>query len=73
LKPPVQSLQYLLSDWGYGHANAAAMGSIDPKVVAEKGYDNVEKFVDKTLFQAPVPSELKLKMIAEFEKIKAGY
>ncbi|MEQ1952174.1 extracellular solute-binding protein [Mesorhizobium yinganensis] len=65
--------QFLLSDWGYGHANAKAMEAIDPKVLAEKGYDNVEKFVDKTLFQSPVPSELKQKMIAEFEKIKAGY
>ncbi|MDQ6432764.1 extracellular solute-binding protein [Mesorhizobium sp. LHD-90] len=65
--------QFLLSDWGYGHANAKAMEAIDPKVLAEKGYDNVEKFVDKTLFQSPVPAELKQKMIAEFEKIKAGY
>ena len=42
-------------------------------MLQEKGYDDVEKFVDKTLFQSPVPAELKLKMIAEFEKIKAGY
>ena len=42
-------------------------------MLAEKGYADVEKFVDKTLFQSPVPSELKQKMIAEFEKIKAGY
>ncbi|WP_442581933.1 extracellular solute-binding protein [Mesorhizobium sp. ASY16-5R] len=69
--PPVA--QFLLSDWGYGHANSKAMEAIDPKILAEKGYDNVEKFVDKTLFQSPVPAELKQKMIAEFEKIKAGY
>jgi spermidine/putrescine transport system substrate-binding protein len=49
------------------------MAAIDPKVVAAQGYADVDKFVDKTLFQAPVPSELKQKMIAEFEKIKAGY
>jgi spermidine/putrescine transport system substrate-binding protein len=65
--------QYLLSDWGYGHANAKAMEAVDPAALAEKGYDNVEKFVDKTLFQSPLPSALKQKMIAEFEKIKAGY
>ncbi len=64
---------YLLSDWGYGHADAKSMASIDPAVVAEKGYADVDKFVDKTLFQAPVPAELKQKMIEEFEKIKAGY
>lgn len=65
--------KFLLSDWGYGHANAKAMAAIDPKVVAEKGYADVEKFVDKTLFQTPLNPDLKLKMIAEFEKIKAGY
>ena len=64
---------FLVSDWGYGQANAKAHGAIDPKVLDEKGYDDVEKFVDKTLFQSPVPAEQKLKMIAEFEKIKAGY
>jgi putative spermidine/putrescine transport system substrate-binding protein/spermidine/putrescine transport system substrate-binding protein len=41
--------------------------------VTAQGYGDVDKFVDKTLFQQPLPSELKLKMIAEFEKIKAGY
>ncbi len=64
---------YLLSDWGYGHANAKAMASIDPAVLQEKGYADVDKFVDNTLFQSPVPADLKLRMIAEFEKIKAGY
>ncbi|MBX3579656.1 MAG: extracellular solute-binding protein [Rhizobiaceae bacterium] len=65
--------QYLLSDWGYAHANAKSLASVDPATLTEMGYDDVEKFVDKTLFQSPLPSELKLKMIAEFEKIKAGY
>jgi spermidine/putrescine transport system substrate-binding protein len=64
---------FLVHDWGYGHANAKALASVDPKVLEEKGYADVQKFVDKTLFQSPVPSELKQKMIAEFEKIKAGY
>lgn len=63
----------LVGDWGYGQANAKGMEAVDPEVLKEKGYDDVGKFVDKTLFQSPVPSELKLKMIAEFEKIKAGY
>jgi spermidine/putrescine transport system substrate-binding protein len=65
--------QYLLSDWGYGHANAKSMATVDADALKEKGYDDVQKFVDKTLFQAPVPTEQKLKMIAEFEKIKAGF
>jgi len=65
--------QFLLSDWGYGHANAKAMASIDAAVVAAKGYADVDKFVDRTLFQSPLNPDIKLKMITEFEKIKAGY
>ena len=64
---------YLVKDWGYGQGNAKGMATIDPTVLQEKGYADVQKFVDKTLFQAPMPNELKQKMIAEFEKIKAGY
>ena len=64
---------FLVNDWGYGHANSKAMAGVDQKVLAEKGYGDVQKFIDKTLFQSPVPSELRQKMIAEFEKIKAGY
>ena len=38
-----------------------------------KGLRQCREVRHKTLFQSPLPSELKLKMIAEFEKIKAGY
>lgn len=64
---------YMLSDWGYGHSNAKGMAAIDPKTLEDYGYADVNKFLDRTLFQSPLPPELKLKMIAEFEKIKAGY
>ncbi|MER8478689.1 extracellular solute-binding protein [Mesorhizobium sp. M1163] len=64
---------YLVKTFGYGHGNAAAMAAIDPKILAERGFDDLDKFLDKTLFQQPVAPELKQRMIAEFEKIKAGY
>ncbi len=64
---------YIVTAWGYGHANAEGMAAIDPEVLAASGYGDINAFVDKTLFQSPVPAELKQKMIAEFEKIKAGY
>jgi spermidine/putrescine-binding protein len=64
---------YMVSEWGYGHGNSKGMAAVDQKVLEEKGYADVEKFVANTLFQSPVPTELKQKMIAEFEKIKAGY
>lgn len=63
----------LVKDWGYGQANSKGMAAVDAKLLQDKGYDDVGKFVDKTLFQSPVPTALKQKMIAEFEKIKAGY
>jgi putative spermidine/putrescine transport system substrate-binding protein/spermidine/putrescine transport system substrate-binding protein len=69
--PSVASV--LVGDWGYGQGNAKGMASVDQTVLQQKGYADVQKFVDKTLFQSPVPAEQKLKMIAEFEKIKAGY
>lgn len=65
--------EYIVTAWGYGHANAAGMAAIDPEILAASGYGSLSEFVDKTLFQSPVPVELKQKMIAEFEKIKAGY
>jgi spermidine/putrescine transport system substrate-binding protein len=68
-----RTANFLVNDWGYGHANQKMMSEVDPAVVAEKGYGDVAKFVDKTLFQSPLPTELRQKMIAEFEKIKAGY
>lgn len=64
---------YIVNAWGYGHSNQAALDKIDQTVLASMGYDNLDSFVDKTLWQAPVPSALREKMIAEFEKIKAGF
>ncbi len=69
--PKVSS--YLVGEWGYGHGNAKGMEMVDPATLADSGYGDVASFVDKTLFQSPVPETLRQKMIAEFEKIKAGY
>ena len=62
-----------MNAWGYGHSNQTAMNAMDQATLASMGYDNVESFRDKTLWQAPVPAELREKMIAEFEQIKAGF
>lgn len=64
---------YMVESWGYGHSNAKGMAAVDPKILAEKGYADVDAFVANTLFQSPMPTELRQKMIAEFEKIKSGY
>jgi spermidine/putrescine transport system substrate-binding protein len=49
------------------------MASVDPKLLKDKGYAPEDQKPEKMLFQSPLPNELKQKMIAEFEKIKAGY
>ncbi|TIO09629.1 extracellular solute-binding protein [Mesorhizobium sp.] len=64
---------YMVTTFGYGHGNGAGMAAIDPKLLVERGFDDLDKFLDKTLFQQPVAPELKQRMIEEFEKIKAGY
>ena len=64
---------HLVTDWGYGHSSAAGMAAIDADVLASTGYGNLEAFIDKTLFASPLPAQTKAKLIAEFERIKAGY
>lgn len=64
---------YLVTEWGYGHANGKGMSSVDPETLAATGFADVASYTRSTLFQNPVPAELKARMIAEFEKIKAGY
>ncbi len=68
-----RTADYIVNAWGYGHSNEAGMAKVDPAVLKSTGYGDLEKFADNTLWQAPVPSELREKMIAEFEKIKAGF
>jgi len=65
--------KYMVTTFGYGHGNSAGMAAIDHKVLAERGFDDIGKFLDKTLFQQPIAPELKKRMVDEFEKIKAGY
>jgi spermidine/putrescine transport system substrate-binding protein len=64
---------YIVDAWGYGHSNAKGMAATDKALLKAKGLDDIDKFIGNTLFQSPVPVALHEKMIAEFEKIKAGY
>jgi putative spermidine/putrescine transport system substrate-binding protein/spermidine/putrescine transport system substrate-binding protein len=64
---------YMVESWGYGHSNAKGMAAVDAKILADKGFADIDKFTSNTLFQSPMPTELRQRMIAEFEKIKSGY
>jgi len=65
--------EYLVTAWGYGHSNATAMSEIPAETLVSVGLEDSEKLRANTLWQAPVPFELREKMIAEFELIKAGF
>ena len=68
-----RSAEYIVANWGYGHSNAAAMAEISQEDLAAVGLETSENLRAGTLWQAPVPPELREKMIAEFELIKAGF
>lgn len=67
------SVEYIVSAWGYGHANTVAMAAMDQETVQSMGLDFDDTIRNNTLWQAPLPAELREKMIAEFELIKAGF
>lgn len=68
-----ETANYIVSAWGYGHVNATAMATMAEEDLAAVGLAANEQSRAKTLWQAPVPAELREKMIAEFELIKAGF
>lgn len=68
-----QTADYIVSAWGYGHSNGKAMAGISAETLEASGYNDLDRFKDNTLWQAPLPSDLREKMIAEFERIKAGF
>jgi spermidine/putrescine transport system substrate-binding protein len=68
-----RTAEYIVTSWGYGHSNQAGMAKIDPETLKSSGFGDLDKYTANTLWQAPVPTALREKMIAEFEKIKAGF
>ena len=64
------SADYIVSEWGYGHGNQTAMEAIVSDALADAGLGPVAVPV---LAQVPMNQALREKMIAEFEKIKAGF
>ncbi|MEM7440863.1 MAG: ABC transporter substrate-binding protein [Pseudomonadota bacterium] len=64
------SADYIVNEWGYGHGNATAMAAMGAETVDGAGLGAVDV---PLLHQAPMNQQLREKMIAEFEKIKAGF
>ncbi|MCB2095494.1 MAG: extracellular solute-binding protein [Rhodobacteraceae bacterium] len=68
-----ETANYLVTAWGYGHSNAAAMAAMPQEDLVAAGLDSTDDIRKNTLWQSPLPAELREKMIAEFELIKAGF
>lgn len=68
LQPEVT--EYIVTEWGYGHGNEAAMEAIDPATLEAVGLGPVDAPV---LRQVPMDNALRERMIEEFELIKSGF
>jgi spermidine/putrescine transport system substrate-binding protein len=68
-----KTADYIVSAWGYGHSNATAMAKMSEEDLAAVGLESSDNLRAGTLWQAPMRADLREKMIAEFEKIKAGF
>lgn len=65
-----RTARYIIENWGYGHSNTVAVAGIDDAVLDDVGLGEVSAPV---LAQVPMDNTLRDRMLAEFEKIKAGF
>lgn len=68
LEPSVT--EYIVTEWGYGHANTEAMKSIPAETLEEVGMGPVDVPV---LHQVPLDLAIRERMVEAFERIKAGF
>ncbi|MGR3492233.1 MAG: extracellular solute-binding protein [Shimia sp.] len=62
--------EYIVNEWGYGHANAENMATIDAETLESVGLGPIDA---PLLAQVPMDNAMREQMIAEFELIKAGF
>jgi spermidine/putrescine transport system substrate-binding protein len=65
-----RTAEFIVNDWGYGHANADAMAAIASETVDAAGLGPVSV---PLLAQVPMDAGLRDRMQIEFEKIKGGF
>lgn len=65
--------EYMITAWGYGHSNAAGLAAMDPQVLTQAGYGELDSFFARSLFQSPIPHERRVWMVSAYERIKAGF
>lgn len=65
--------KYIIENWGYPHSNEEAYSISDQEIIKQYGFDNPQAFFEGSLFFDAVNPELEVKMLQEFERIKAGF
>jgi spermidine/putrescine transport system substrate-binding protein len=65
-----RAADYLVNEWGYGHGNAAAMAAMDAEALTGGGLGATTAPI---LAQVPMESAQHDRMLADFEKLKAGF
>lgn len=65
-----ETTQYIVNEWGYGSGNETQMASMGTETLNGVGLGEIDVPI---LAQIPMDQQLREKMIAEFEKIKAGF
>lgn len=65
--------KYIIESWGYPHANSEAFVISDQETIKAYGFDDPKAFFEGSLFFDAVKPELEVKMLKEFERIKAGF
>ncbi len=68
-----ESGKYIIESWGYPHANSGAFAISDQDLIKQYGFDDPKAFFAGSLFFDAVTPELEVKMLKEFERIKAGF
>ena len=68
-----RSAHYIVTEWGYGHSNLKAMRQLGQAKLDAAGFSHFDSYTDNTLQQSPLDFRIRERMIAEFEKIKAGF
>jgi len=64
------SAKVVLADFGYSHSNAAAMATIPEADLVAADVNPIDTTI---LFQTPIATEMRDRMLEEFELIKSGF
>lgn len=69
-----ESGQFVINDYGYGHANAKAFDLISPERLTELDLSrNPSDVLDRGVFAQPQSQDLETRINRDFEDIKAGF